>query len=683
MFFKELFMKVAKGVCLSVFSFLTVLVLAGCFNPSSTNQPGSEPTSAATVEFGSEPEPGSTEPGSEPDTKKAVQQPFIVTITVGDDGQARAVAGLDDNLIKYGVGIRNFIQVIIVDPATGTVHTLIDSRQLSAGDKSATLTINAMTYNKNYEFLLLMGHWERDYNYTAANYVYLNKPPTLLLAGHTTGSISPTNKTVSIGLDPIVVDTRFTQGAAVIDAEVGGTTLPPGNWNLVWEITNGNPGTNGLTNLTTARDNGQGDLSLFKKLITTIQGDGSAPPPEWTVNSNQITQNIGDYTQTINAAGSASFNLEYVPFSKKGYDWSKFNDLSKFDLSEGNEPIWIIRNGVNDEPQNGNTAFPESGSANWDSTKNGNGAISFVVKVTAVTDITAGPSTVTVGTDLPLSGTVVPSTATNQAITWSVKDAGTTGAKITGNTLTTTAAGTVTVTATITDGTSSGTPYTKDFSITVSLPPAAKVQLSSSSPYFSSAIVVLLDPPNTINGDSSYVTVDATVTPSNADQKVTWSINDTTLARLVGANPSTSIRVFGNPNKKTGTVTLTATAANGTIKTQDIEVKYIPMTGITIKFSGYPNSTIDKNVTGDNYTLFAVYPYPLYSSDGWVPFAGERSRVTLSSSDPTVATVAVDTTYDNAYKVTAKKVGTTTVTVSFTKNGKTFTASTPIIVNSL
>jgi formylglycine-generating enzyme required for sulfatase activity len=92
----------------------------------------------------------------------------------------------------------------------------------------------------------------------------------------------------------------------------------------------------------------------------------------------------------------------------------------------------------------------------------GNGA-PFV----AVTGITGVPTAGTIGADLPLSGTVTPENATNKTIVWSVKSAGTTGAAITGNTLSSTGAGTVVVTATIADGLGAGTPWTQDFSITV------------------------------------------------------------------------------------------------------------------------------------------------------------------------------------------------------------------------
>jgi hypothetical protein len=89
----------------------------------------------------------------------------------------------------------------------------------------------------------------------------------------------------------------------------------------------------------------------------------------------------------------------------------------------------------------------------------GNG---FVV----VSSITGIPSSGTVG-NLTLTGVVNPSDATNQTIAWSVVSAGGTGASISGNTLTTTAAGTVTVRATIADGAAQGTNYTQNFTITI------------------------------------------------------------------------------------------------------------------------------------------------------------------------------------------------------------------------
>jgi len=70
----------------------------------------------------------------------------------------------------------------------------------------------------------------------------------------------------------------------------------------------------------------------------------------------------------------------------------------------------------------------------------------------SVTDITDVPSSTIAGVPLSLTGTVIPTTATHKAITWSVKNAGTTGATLSGNTLNTTSAGTATLTATISNG---------------------------------------------------------------------------------------------------------------------------------------------------------------------------------------------------------------------------------------
>jgi hypothetical protein len=83
-----------------------------------------------------------------------------------------------------------------------------------------------------------------------------------------------------------------------------------------------------------------------------------------------------------------------------------------------------------------------------------------------VTGITGVPTTGSVGTT-PLTGIVSPSYATNKTIVWTVKDAGTTGATISGSTLTTTAEGTVEVTATIANGLTDSTPYTQDFEIEI------------------------------------------------------------------------------------------------------------------------------------------------------------------------------------------------------------------------
>jgi len=83
----------------------------------------------------------------------------------------------------------------------------------------------------------------------------------------------------------------------------------------------------------------------------------------------------------------------------------------------------------------------------------------------AVTDITGVPTAATVEIPFTLTGTVVPTDATNKTIVWSVISGSVT---VNENTLTAAVAGTVTVRATIANGTAQGKNYTKDFPITVS-----------------------------------------------------------------------------------------------------------------------------------------------------------------------------------------------------------------------
>lgn len=114
--------------------------------------------------------------------------------------------------------------------------------------------------------------------------------------------------------------------------------------------------------------------------------------------------------------------------------------------------------------KNGNVLYTLSSATNED------GPYSIFVKkqIIPVTNIIGVPTSITVGTPISLVATVEPSNATNQNIDWSISNAGTTGAYITGtNTLNTTNSGTLIVTATIIDGTGTGTNYTKNFNIIV------------------------------------------------------------------------------------------------------------------------------------------------------------------------------------------------------------------------
>ncbi len=165
--------------------------------------------------------------------------------------------------------------------------------------------------------------------------------------------------------------------------------------------------------------------------------------------------------------------------------------------------------------------------------------------INAVTSITGVPTTATAGTDVTLTGTVVPANATNKTIVWSIQNAGTTGATTNGNVLSTTAAGTVVVTATIVDGISIEMPYTQEFTITVNeAPPVIK------------EVTNITGVPTTATAGTS-VTLTGTVVPANATYKtIVWSIKNpgTTGATRTGNVLSTTAA---------GIVVVTATIIDG------------------------------------------------------------------------------------------------------------------------
>jgi len=183
-----------------------------------------------------------------------------------------------------------------------------------------------------------------------------------------------------------------------------------------------------------------------------------------------------------------------------------------------------------------------------------------------VTNITGVPTTVVLGTGLTLSGTVDPSNADNQTIVWSVSpfDAGTTGANVSSGVLSVSSAGTVTVRATITNGSSPSSDYTQDFNLSVFVP----VTSISGVP----GTVILGTP----------LTLTSTVNPTDAtNQTIVWSVVSANGTGATITPPNTlSITSAG-----TGTVTIRATISNGLAPssnyTQDFTlIVFVPVTNI-------------------------------------------------------------------------------------------------------
>ncbi|MDR3160707.1 MAG: hypothetical protein LBU28_03735 [Spirochaetaceae bacterium] len=325
-------------------------VLAGCFDPALADISQAEPVA-----------------GSEP---------FTLTVQVGEP-DARSIAGPTANRIRdTGKGTRNYIQVIVLDSG-GKVAAVSDYRDDGSG--SGNLVIWGLNYGQSYRFLVLMGHWQRDFRQGAMPYRYYeDRLPTLLMSGMTTATPTAEASTILVEMYSLGVDTAFESGDRVIEPEVTAgkperVVLPPGDWTVKWRF----KGTGFLNLIKAANENaGAGTMGKVFTIKSPVGTAGAAPLAgtvrdasgmkgekwEWA-----LALDIGDYTGTSGREGWVNFNLEYLPFKEK--------DRS---MADRMLPAWIIRNGINDAAQDTGTDF--SIGADWrDGNANGNGAVAFTV----------------------------------------------------------------------------------------------------------------------------------------------------------------------------------------------------------------------------------------------------------------------------------------------------------------
>ena len=244
--------------------------------------------------------------------------------------------------------------------------------------------------------------------------------------------------------------------------------------------------------------------------------------------------------------------------------------------------------------------------------------------VTPVTGLTIDIAlTIVAGEPVTLSATVEPPDATSATVIWTVIDAGTTGATITGNALTTTGAGTVVIRATIPNGKGDGEDFTKDFTITV-------------NPAFV-AVANVAGVPTTATAGTP-LTLTGTVVPSDATNKtIVWSVQSagTTGATITGGNTLNTTAA--------GTVTVRATIASGATATADytqdfnITVTAKQVTGTEINDA--PLATLYPNPTSSMFTLEfevnGVYNITLTDMSGKVllreTVAGQTARINVSN----------------------------------------------------
>jgi hypothetical protein len=345
------------------FGILAVLLFAGCVNP---NAPAPLPLEERGVD-------------TKADTLSDAE-PITLTVTVGGDGSSRSMAGLERDRLKAGTGVRNIVQLVVVDKETGKIYGYDDYKDGDAG--GATLSIAALPVGKTYEFLLLYGH--QPSGSTAS--------PTLLNAALKEVAIeSPGMQNINVDLYPIVVDTRFVGTGANADKVIEPRKkdgapqkvyLLGSNFTIKWTLQRKDAGTNALTPLIDAQNKILGEPlnTLNVKSKTLKVGIGTVSTQEYLTTGNVIELALSG--QNTSSSLFASFNLEYVPFNLTSLDdWRLALSGSQiqsthFNMAES-APAWIIRNGLNDNKPDTSTNFDDF--TNDSSTYNANGGVEFAI----------------------------------------------------------------------------------------------------------------------------------------------------------------------------------------------------------------------------------------------------------------------------------------------------------------
>ncbi|MCL2003411.1 MAG: S-layer homology domain-containing protein [Oscillospiraceae bacterium] len=204
----------------------------------------------------------------------------------------------------------------------------------------------------------------------------------------------------------------------------------------------------------------------------------------------------------------------------------------------------------------------------------GQNAVGSFVPVTTITSI---PTTAIVGIPHTLFGTVNPNNATHQTITWSVIDAGPTGAVLNGSTLTAMAAGSMTIRATVLNGRANGN-YTQDFIVN-----ATFITVTGITGLPSEAVAGI---PLTLSG---------TVNPDAAQYtSIVWNVVN---ARDTGAVINGNLLAARSP----GIVTVQASIINGLALgsnyTQSFDITVNPLVPVTNIISVPETTSIGVNLS--------------------------------------------------------------------------------------
>lgn len=287
-------------------------------------------------------------------------------------------------------------------------------------------------------------------------------------------------------------------------------------------------------------------------------------------------------TETINIGETRHLTVRGVPENAEvpPINWFTSND----------NVLQIDRNGNLTVITSGNATI----TASTDDGKHKNILNLTIPEYHAVTDVQFTTNEIDAKIALELTATVLPANATNKTITWSIFNAGTTGAKITNGILTTTGPGRVIIRATIAGGITPTRAYSRDFGITIN---KAFVPVSD---------VTFKDLPSDIYCNKT-VALDPVVNPDDAtNREVVLTVLDRGTA---GATLESGVLTFTGSGK----CKIRATVVNGASKTSNymkdfeftVQSAFVPVTSVSVTPEVYdPNP-----VNGAPTTLvFSVAP---------------------------------------------------------------------------
>jgi len=254
------------------------------------------------------------------------------------------------------------------------------------------------------------------------------------------------------------------------------------------------------------------------------------------------------------------------------------------------------------------------------------------------------PETGVVGTPLTLTGKVRPVFASNKNIVWSVKDAGTTGAGISGNKLTVNAKGTVTIRAKIANGFAEGKEYVQDFKVVFT---ALKVL---------TGIAVKTQPSRLAYAEGEALDLSGLAVTLSFDDASAEDVGFVQFAsKGITTSPAQGTPLALAHNGQPVTVSAGAYSASTNNLTVNEAMITVPVTGVTL------NPLTLSLIAGNTAILTAEV----------TPDNATNPAVTWSSGNTNVATVS-----DGV--VTAHAAGTAVITVTTVDGNKTATCAVTV-----